>query len=45
VGGAQQCGIRGILVRTGKYRQDYVSASSIIPDGVLESITDLIQYL
>lgn len=45
VGGAQQCGIRGILVRTGKYRQDYVSASSIIPDGVLDSITHLIQYL
>ena len=45
VGGAQQCGIRGILVRTGKYRQDAVAASSIVPDGTLDSIADLVQYL
>jgi len=45
VGGAQQCGIRGILVRTGKYRQDHVTASSIVPDEVLESIPHLVQYL
>ena len=45
VGGAQQCGIRGILVQTGKYRQDYVASSSIVPDGVLESIPHLLLYL
>jgi HAD superfamily hydrolase (TIGR01458 family) len=45
VGGAQQCGIRGILVRTGKYRQDSVAASSIVPDGTLDSIAQLVQYL
>jgi len=45
VGGAQRCGIRGILVRTGKYRQDYVAASSVVPDGVLESIPHLLEYL
>ena len=45
VGGAQQCGIRGILVRTGKYRADSVAASAIVPDGVLESIPHLLDYL
>lgn len=45
VGGAQQCGIRGLLVRTGKYRQNYVTASSISPDGVLDSIAQLVQYV
>jgi HAD superfamily hydrolase (TIGR01458 family) len=45
VGGAQQCGIRGILVRTGKYRQEVVAASSIVPDATLDSIAQLAQYL
>ena len=45
VGGAQKCGIRGILVRTGKYRQEYVSASAITPDAVLDSIAQLPRYL
>lgn len=45
VGGAQQCGIRGILVRTGKYRQEAVAASSIVPDATLDSIARLVQYL
>lgn len=38
VGGAQQAGLRGILVRTGKYRQGYAEASSIQPDKVIDSI-------
>ncbi len=41
VGGAQQAGLRGILVRTGKYRQPYVAASSIKPDLIIDSIKDL----
>jgi HAD superfamily hydrolase (TIGR01458 family) len=45
VGGAQQCGIRGLLVRTGKYRRNYVAASPISPDGVLDSIAQLVQYV
>ncbi len=45
IGGAQQCGIRGILVRTGKYRQKAVAASSIAPDVTLDSIAGLVQYL
>lgn len=41
VGGAQQAGLKGILVRTGKYRQPYVEASSIKPDLIIDSINDL----
>jgi HAD superfamily hydrolase (TIGR01458 family) len=41
VGGAQQAGLKGILVRTGKYRQPYVEASSIKPDLTIDSINDL----
>lgn len=41
IGGAQQVGIKGILVRTGKYRQSYAEASSIKPDVVIDSVADL----
>lgn len=41
VGGGQQAGLKGILVKTGKYRQNYFEASSIKPDLVIESIRDL----
>jgi HAD superfamily hydrolase (TIGR01458 family) len=41
VGGGKACGLAGILVTTGKYRQDYVSRSSIEPDLTLPSIKAL----
>lgn len=41
IGGAQKAGIRGILVRTGKYREDYFQASNIRPAEVLDSVNDL----
>ena len=41
VGGGQQAGLKGILVRTGKYRQNYADSSSIKPDLLLDSIADL----
>lgn len=41
VAGGQQAGLRGILVRTGKYRQSYCIASKIKPDLVIDSIKDL----
>lgn len=41
VGAAQEQGMIGILVRTGKYRESYVQASKIKPDLVLDSIADL----
>ena len=41
VGGAQLLGMRGCLVKTGKFRQAYFDASSVKPDWVLASIADL----
>jgi HAD superfamily hydrolase (TIGR01458 family) len=41
IGAAQAQGIIGILVKTGKYREEYVQASKIKPDLVLDSIADL----
>ena len=41
VGGAQHCGLGGILVRTGKYRREYAEASAVRPDLVIESFAAL----
>jgi HAD superfamily hydrolase (TIGR01458 family) len=41
VGGAQEAGLKAVLVRTGKYRQIYAEASSIKPDYIIDSISDL----
>jgi HAD superfamily hydrolase (TIGR01458 family) len=41
VGGGQQAGLKGILVKTGKYRQGYVEASSVKPDLIIDSVKDL----
>ncbi len=41
VGGAQRAGLAGVLVRTGKYRDDVVRASGVRPDAVIDSIADL----
>lgn len=45
VGGGQQIGMKGILVKTGKFRQHYVEASPIKPDLVLDSVRDLPGFL
>ena len=39
--GAQAAGLRGVLVRTGKYRPDAVEAASGTPDRVVDSIADV----
>jgi HAD superfamily hydrolase (TIGR01458 family) len=41
VGGALDAGIRGILVRTGKYREEDVRASGIEPTAIVDSIADV----
>ncbi|MDQ8203770.1 TIGR01458 family HAD-type hydrolase [Pelagicoccus sp. SDUM812003] len=41
VGGAQSSGLQGVLVKTGKYRPELVSRSSVRPDFVLDSIAQL----
>jgi HAD superfamily hydrolase (TIGR01458 family) len=45
VGGAKAVGMRGVLVRTGKFRQEALDAAEPQPDAVLDSIADLPDYL
>lgn len=42
VSGAQALGMTGILVRTGKYKKEYISSSSIKPDLIIDSVKDII---
>ena len=42
IGGAQAVGLKGVLVKTGKYRPELVKASSVKPDLVIDSIASLI---
>ncbi len=41
VGGAQRAGLRAVLVRTGKYREERVRASGVVPDALVDSIADV----
>jgi HAD superfamily hydrolase (TIGR01458 family) len=41
VGGAIAAGLRGILVRTGKYREDTLETSAVIPTEIVNSIADV----
>jgi len=41
VGGAQALGLKGVLVRTGKFRERDLAASSVRPDAVIDSLADL----
>ncbi len=45
IGGARACGMKGILVRTGKYREETVRQSGITPDLVIDSLASLPDYL
>ena len=45
VGGGQKAGLKGILVKTGKYRQAYTDASEIKPDYIIDSVSDLPKLL
>jgi HAD superfamily hydrolase (TIGR01458 family) len=45
VGGAQAAGITGILVRTGKFRQDILQDSKVRPDAIIDSIARLQEIL
>jgi len=45
VGGALGAGLAGILVRTGKYREDALRASGIEPSAVVDSIADVPELL
>jgi len=41
IGGGQKAGLTSILVKTGKYRENYVNASSIRPDKLIASVSEL----
>ena len=41
IGGALRAGLAGILVRTGKYREDAVRASGVEPSATVETIADV----
>jgi HAD superfamily hydrolase (TIGR01458 family) len=41
VGGAMAAGLVGVLVRTGKYREDALSASGVSPTAIVDSIADV----
>ncbi len=42
VQGAQHAGLQGWLVRTGKFREEILRSSTIVPDRILPSIADLV---
>ncbi len=39
--GAQNAGIKGVLVQTGKYREELIKQSPIEPDGIISSIAEV----
>jgi HAD superfamily hydrolase (TIGR01458 family) len=41
IGGALRAGLAAVLVRTGKYREDAVRASSIVPTVTVDSVADV----
>lgn len=41
IGGAQRAGMKGVLVKTGKYRKDLVDASDISPNLIIDSVAGL----
>ncbi|MCH7548810.1 MAG: HAD-IA family hydrolase [Candidatus Krumholzibacteriota bacterium] len=45
IGGAQAAGIRGVLVRTGKYRAELVAESGVEPDAVIDSVAQLCELI
>jgi len=45
VQGAQRAGLKGWLVRTGKFREDVLASSGVRPDRILDSLADLASEL
>ena len=45
IGGSQSAGARGILLRTGKYREELIARSIVKPYRVIDSIADLRRLL
>jgi HAD superfamily hydrolase (TIGR01458 family) len=45
VGGAEAFGLRSVLVRTGKFREEALEEATVKPDGVIDSIAGLPDWL
>lgn len=45
IGGAQGVGMRGILVKSGKYRDGDESAFGIVPDAVVENFSSAVNWI
>src|SRR5439155_1086529 len=45
VGGASAFGLRSVLVRTGKFREEELDEATVKPDGVIDSISALPDWL
>jgi HAD superfamily hydrolase (TIGR01458 family) len=45
IAGAKSCGLKTILVRTGKYREDALTDALVKPDAVVDSIGDVPAFL
>jgi HAD superfamily hydrolase (TIGR01458 family) len=45
IAGAQSCGMRTVLVRTGKFRPDSLERSGVVPEAVLSSVAQLPEWL
>ena len=45
IGGAKAAGLRAVLVRTGKFREESLAAASPQPDGLVASIADVPAFL
>ncbi|KAK7486238.1 hypothetical protein BaRGS_00022561 [Batillaria attramentaria] len=45
VGGAQKCGMRGVLVRTGKYRPSDENHPKVKPDGIVDNLAQAVDIL
>jgi HAD superfamily hydrolase (TIGR01458 family) len=41
IGGAKGAGLRGVLVRTGKFREETLAAAAVQPDAVVDSVADV----
>lgn len=45
VDGAMKCGLKGGIIKTGKYREDYANKSGVEPNYELDSIYDIIKLI
>jgi HAD superfamily hydrolase (TIGR01458 family) len=45
IAGAQRCGLKTVLVRTGKFRPDAVERSGVMPDAIVSSIAHFPEWI